>query len=114
MLIVNCARWFLGAHQPGVVGAALPGGGGEVLPSKTLLGLCRWMGSHFHNWTDYNGVTFLVVTKMRSHIFVIFGIKKVLLSRDLKIGRFAIKLNSVLEINEICTKVTEIGSIVDH
>ena len=17
--------------------------------------MCRWMGSHFHNWTDYNG-----------------------------------------------------------
>ena len=36
-----------------------PGWGG-VLPSKRLLGMCRWMGSHFHNWTDYNGVTFLV------------------------------------------------------
>ena len=36
----------------------VPGGG--VLPSKRLLGMCRWMGSHFHNWTDYNGVTFLV------------------------------------------------------
>ena len=22
--------------------------------------MCRWMGSHFHNWIDYNGVTFLV------------------------------------------------------
>ena len=21
-----------------------------VLPSKRLLGMCRWMGSHFHNW----------------------------------------------------------------
>ena len=20
--------------------------------------MCRWMGSHFHNWVDYNGVTF--------------------------------------------------------
>ena len=30
-----------------------------VLPSKRLLGLCRWMGSHFHNCVDYNGVTFL-------------------------------------------------------
>ena len=29
------------------------GGGGEVLPSKRLLGMCRWMESHFHNWTDY-------------------------------------------------------------
>ena len=37
----------------------VPGGRG-VLPSKRLLGMCRWMGSHFHNWTDYNGVTFLV------------------------------------------------------
>ena len=33
---------------------------GGVLPSKRLLGMCSWMGSHFHNWTDYNGVTFLV------------------------------------------------------
>ena len=37
-----------------------PVGGGGVLPSKRLLGMCRWMGSHFHNWIDYNGVTFLV------------------------------------------------------
>ena len=34
--------------------------GGGVLPRKRLLGMCRWMGSHFHNWTDYNGITFLV------------------------------------------------------
>ena len=31
-----------------------------VLPSKRLLGTCRWMGSHFHNWVYYNGVTFLL------------------------------------------------------
>ena len=37
-----------------------PGGGGGVLPYKRLLGMCRWMGSHFHDWTDYNGVAFLV------------------------------------------------------
>ena len=36
-----------------------PGGRG-VLPSKRLLGMCRWMGSHFHYWTGYNGATFLV------------------------------------------------------
>ena len=34
--------------------------GGGVLPYKRLLGMCRWMGSHFHDWSDYNGVTFLV------------------------------------------------------
>ena len=22
--------------------------------------MCRWMGSHFHDWIDYNGVAFLV------------------------------------------------------
>ena len=37
----------------------MPASGG-VLPSKRLLAVCRWMGLHFHNWTDYNGVTFLV------------------------------------------------------
>ena len=31
-----------------------------VFPRKRLLGMCRWMGSHFHNKADYNGVTFLV------------------------------------------------------
>ena len=34
------------------------GGGGGLLPSKRLLAMCRWMGSHFHNWVDYNEVTF--------------------------------------------------------
>ena len=36
-----------------------PGVGGK-LPYKRLLGMCRWMGSHFHDWTDYNGVAFLI------------------------------------------------------
>ena len=54
-----------------------------------------WMGLHFHNWTDYNKVTFLAcfsrVTRMGSQIFGIFGI-----SRDLKIGRFAIEKRFLL------------------
>ena len=31
------------------------GGGWEVgvRPSKRLMGMCRWMGSHFHNWIDW-------------------------------------------------------------
>ena len=33
----------------------IPGG---VLPYKRLMGMCRWMGSHFHDWIDYNGVQF--------------------------------------------------------
>ena len=22
--------------------------------------MCRWMGSHFHDWIDFNGVTFSI------------------------------------------------------
>ena len=44
------------------------GGGGGVLPNKRLMGMCRWMGSHFHDWIDYIGV---------AH-FRIFGGKTVL------------------------------------
>ena len=34
------------------------GGGGGALPINGLMGMCRLMGSHFHAWTDYNGVAF--------------------------------------------------------
>ena len=39
-----------------------PGGGGRevVLPTKSVMGMCSWMGSHFHNWIDSNGDTFLI------------------------------------------------------
>ena len=30
-------------------------GGGAALPINGLMGMCRWMGSHFHDWPDYNG-----------------------------------------------------------
>ena len=33
--------------------------GGGVLPSSRLIGMCRRMGSHFHDWVDYYGVAFL-------------------------------------------------------
>ena len=38
------------------------GGGkaGGVLPYNRLIGMCRWMGSHFHDWSDYNGVAFSI------------------------------------------------------
>ena len=32
--------------------------GGEALPSNGLQGVCHWMGSHFYDWTDNNGVPF--------------------------------------------------------
>ena len=36
-------------------------GGGGVLPYKRLMGMCRWMGSHFHDWIDYNRVAFFSI-----------------------------------------------------
>ena len=36
------------------------GGGGGVPPYKSLTGMCRWMGSHFHDWIDCNGVAFSI------------------------------------------------------
>ena len=36
------------------------GGGGGEHPSNQLMGMCHWMGSHFHDWIDYNGAVFLL------------------------------------------------------
>ena len=33
---------------------------GELLSYKRLMGMCHWMGSHFHDWSDYNGVAFSI------------------------------------------------------
>ena len=40
------------AWQPGGRGV------GGLLPYKRLVGMCRWMGPHFQEWSDYNGVAF--------------------------------------------------------
>ena len=49
-------RWGGGLVQ-GRVATLLARG---VLPYKRLIGMCRWMGSHFHVWSDYNGVAFSI------------------------------------------------------
>ena len=36
------------------------GGGGWAPPSNRLMGMCHWMGLHFHHWIDYNGVAFSI------------------------------------------------------
>ena len=33
---------------------------GGILPYKRLMGMCRWMRSHFHDWIDYDGFAFLI------------------------------------------------------
>ena len=56
-----------------------PGGGGwVVLPYKRLMGMCHWMGSHFHVWIDYNGVAFSMALPERGRTFSDFWGKKVL------------------------------------
>ena len=42
---------------------------GGVLPFKRLMVMCRWMGSHFHDWIDYNGFTFLLELLEWGHTF---------------------------------------------
>ena len=56
-----------------------PPGGGCLLPYKSpsLMEMCRWMGSHFHDWIDHNGVAIslelLEWQRMGSHIFRFLG-----------------------------------------
>ena len=42
--------------------------------------MCHWMGSHFHDRLDYNGVAFLIganrFTRMGLHICGISGVSK--------------------------------------
>ena len=39
--------------------------GRPALPHKRLIEMCHWMGSHFHDWIDHNGVCiFNRVTRM--------------------------------------------------
>ena len=44
----NSTRIKFSNYSPGGGG----GRGGGILPSKRLIGMCRWMESHFHNWIN--------------------------------------------------------------
>ena len=41
------------------------------------MGMCRWMGSHFHDWIDDNGVAFSIELLEWVRTFSDFGVKKV-------------------------------------
>ena len=49
------------------------GGGGGTL-------MCSWMGSHFHDWIDYNGVAFSTELLEWGRIFSGFWSKNILAS----------------------------------
>ena len=61
----------------------IPGG---ALPYKRLMGLCRWTGSHFHDWSDYNGIAFSIDLLEWGRKFSDFGGKK-----GFKMERFSFK-----------------------
>ena len=48
------------------------------------------MGSHFHDWIDYYGVAFSIVTRTGSHICGNFGGKKILVSGIPTVTQFVI------------------------
>ena len=63
-----------------------PAGGG-VLPYKRLMVMCRWVGSHFNYWIDYNGVALSIeLLKWIAH-FKILGVRKFFIF----IGTFSIR-----------------------
>ena len=45
------------------------GGGGGLPPRNRPMGMYRWMGSHFHDWIDYNGVAFSIELLEWARIF---------------------------------------------
>ena len=45
---------------------------GRALLYKRLMRMCRWMGSHFHDWIDYIGVAFSVELLEWVENFLIF------------------------------------------
>ena len=53
---------------------------GGTLPSNRLMGTCRWMGSHFHDWIDYNGVAFSMALLEWGRIFSGFWGRNILAS----------------------------------
>ena len=73
----------------------VPGGGGGALLSNGLLGMCRWMGSHFHDSTDY----------IMGSPFQAFSIEL------LEWGRTFRDFESK---KIICPKVTKMGFIIGH
>ena len=67
----------------------IPGGG--VLRYKRLIGMCRWMGSHFHDWSDYNGVA----------NFRIFGVSRDSKWEDSRLKKLFIKFNNKLALTAL-------------
>ena len=62
--------------------------------------MCRWMGSHFHDWTDYNGVAFSIDLLEWGRKFSDFWGKL-----GFKMGRFLVKKIRKLLFNKFNNKL---------
>ena len=58
--------------------------------------MCRWMGSHFHDWIDYNGVAFSIELLEWGRIFFrVWGVRifwQVGILGIKNIGRFVVQI----------------------
>ena len=54
-------QWTLEFSNLSPTWTKTPGRGGGTLASNGLLGMCCWMGLHFHDSTDYNEVASLSI-----------------------------------------------------
>ena len=68
LCLSQCTSCDFVAHECLLAKGLLFSGAAEVLPYKRLMGMCHSMRSHFHDWFDYNGVAFSIVTRMGLHI----------------------------------------------
>ena len=68
-----------------LIAGVFPGGG--VLPSSRLTGMCRYMGSHFQNWINYDGATFSLDLLWWDRTFSGFGGSKCSDRWDFKNGK---------------------------
>ena len=70
----------------------LPG----VVFSLRLMGMCRWMGSHFHDWTGYNGVAFSIkLLEWGRTFFGVLGVRQFFIFTDSKrVRMFVLQMKS--------------------
>ena len=57
--------------------------------------MCRWMGSRFNGWIDYNGVAFSLELLEWDRTFSGFGDQKIQVGRNLKREDFFSSLTNV-------------------
>ena len=72
--------------------------------------MCRWMGSHFHGWNDYDGVAYFLIFGVRQ-LFIFMASKRTIM--------FVLGVRSkvtMLGLQKLhtCAKVTKMGSMTGH